>query len=244
MIPPRLRKELRRHAYGNARGPEGPITSEVARLLFPYGAMAQSQMRMESPIVRNAAPQSLRTAVRRLARRGIIGRTGSKYALTDLGRWLVVSRHLGIRFSALCLLAPACCTQDRHARNGGTWFYTREAFEDIFGEYYSQKYINRIFTMLRKKGYASRHYKKSIVVSPQILEDLMGRYRQILESLEAQTSKLKDDEFRIFSLVQEKARLAKELPSQHQCNLSRHGAGLNARSQGPSGSLESHGRLS
>lgn len=235
MIPRELRKRLWEHSHGRARGPEGPITGEVARVLFPHGAMTIRELRRRSGTAGRAPRKSLKSAMRRLVRRGIICMAGGTYSLTDLGRWLVISRRLGLGFPSLCILAVACCIQHRHVMAGSTWFYTIESFADVFGEYYSENYIEKIFSVLRRKRYATKYVRRAIAIPAPVCKCLMARYGPMFEQIESWMEGLKAREYDIFSSLQERTEGFK-IPCRQDKDSIRSRANSSARTRGPAGS--------
>ena len=206
MIPRSLRRALWKHGGTWVRGAEGAVSSEVVSVLFPYEIMMPSGMRAASGHIRTALRPSLKRAVRRLARRGIIERSARGYTLTEAGRWLALSRKLRVPFPALCLIASACCVQDRRGGCRIMRFYARSSFEEVFKEYYSANYIDTIFAIVRTRGYATRYYNRSIQIPSVVQRCLMSKYRPLLEGLDEWVDSLKESQFEIFSRVQKQTK--------------------------------------
>lgn len=200
MIPQEIRCKLWEFNHGNMRGFEGPIASEIISLLFPDKKRTLIELRQGSDVISNAPRYSLRTALQRLKRRGLVAYGNDyRYFLTDLGRWFAISHKLGLSFLELCILACACCVQERYAKSGNKGFYMASSFEKIFKEYYSKQYLKDILASLGKKGYASRYAKGSLSVFEGVREELMSSYGIYLEGLEGWLCSLKEHELEIFS---------------------------------------------
>ncbi|MDE1863607.1 MAG: hypothetical protein KGI33_11950 [Thaumarchaeota archaeon] len=199
MIPPQVRYKMWRHNHGKRWLDNGRMPATVIRELYPEKALAIGELRASIGPRSDSEIYKLANTLWRLKRGGIVeGRRHGSYRLTDLGRWLAISDKLGLAFLELCVLACACCVQTRYAAAGRPGYYMRPYFERVLGEYYSRGYLDKIFSLLKRKGFATRYVKKTIMVYPDVCNDLMARYGPYLERLESWLWGLQEAELGIF----------------------------------------------
>lgn len=204
MIPSKARPALWEFCHGRTRGAEGPLASEVARVLFASSGKTAHSLRESSTILLHAKKNSFHSCLARMKRRGLVAYTGHTYCITRLGSWLVIARTLSFSFIELCILALACCAGSRLEGARIEAGCTRALLDDIFKEYYSAEYIDSVFTSLRSKGFAARRFRRMLVVRRPVRQQLMDKYGAHLEALEQWIMDLKDREIEIFSEVMEK----------------------------------------
>ncbi|HJU13572.1 MAG TPA: hypothetical protein VJ792_03875 [Candidatus Nitrosotalea sp.] len=204
MIPSKMRPALWEFCHGRTRAAEGPLASDIIEILFQTGGMASQGLRESSQVISNATRNSLHCCLGRLKRRGLVKSSdGKKYSLTSLGEWLVISRRLALSFVELCALVLACRMESRFEKIGIKFCCTRSSFDEIFKEYYSKRYIDTVFSSLRRKGFATRHSKRALVVGTPVRKSLMEKYGLYFERLEMWMNSLKANEIEIFSSVLE-----------------------------------------
>lgn len=205
MIPSVLRGRVWQYNFGNRRMSPGGLAWHILSSLYPENKKSIDAIQTSSEYISRVSRYSLKVSVQRLKEKGlVVGEKAGKgrsrqYMLTDLGRWIAISHNLDLSFLELCVLACACCVQTRYARSGKLGFYMRSYFERILGEYYSKEYVQKTFSSLNCKGFASRYVKKTMRVYPQVLEILMGQYGIYFEGLESWLYDLKENELEIFS---------------------------------------------
>lgn len=188
-----VRKKLWVYNYGNRRLESDSLSTRALDALFP-------DKKKTLPELYRTTKGNVKLVLQRLRKRCLVTKNPDRtYSLTETGRWFAISSRLKISFLELCLLACACCTQQRFAGTGTIGFYLKSTFDSIFKEYYSKRYISVVFSTLRKKGFGVKFVNSALRIYPKTCEGLMSRYGPYFKRLESWLDDLEEKKLDILT---------------------------------------------
>ncbi|MDE1813087.1 MAG: hypothetical protein KGI05_00350 [Thaumarchaeota archaeon] len=189
-----LRPKFRAAISCNKRQPDSSYAAKIIQSLYPENKKTFSDLTKEFGT-------NARYALSCLKRRGLIKSSEATYGLTDLGIWFAISNQLDIPFLELCLLACACCVQERFNSNGAKGVYPTYYFEEIFKKYYSKQRLTQVCSNIRTAGFGYKASKKTLIIHPKVHEKLIHKYGAYFKKLEAWLDDIQERECEIISSV-------------------------------------------
>ncbi len=172
------RKDGWKLVYGNRRLVKNSLSFRLINSLYPDLRKSRIDLMKE-------LGQNVDYAMSRLKHKEIVKQDYDFYYLTQFGRWLAISGHLGLSFLELCALACACCIQGRFDKLSSTpGFYMLPTLEETFHSFYSKNRLRGVFSYIKSKGFAYRYSKQTLRIYSKKHEELMQKYGIEFSSLE------------------------------------------------------------